>query len=132
MNRKKITNTILAIGYCMPVAFAAVFMDWAKGQITYYWFYVGFMLALFFIAFVEKKLWLSIIGNLVSGAASYGLSLLFMKPEKWAEYSKLFTPQSWIITVSVLVAVLQIVFWMLIRWVAKRRKNKEIKKEEIS
>ena len=132
MNRKKITNTILAIGYCLPLAFAAAFMDWARGQITYYWFYVGFMLALFFIAFVEKKLWLSIIGNVVSAAVSYGLSLLFMKPEKWAEYSKLFTPQSWIITVSVLVAVLQIVFWILIRWIAKKRKNKEINKEEIS
>ena len=132
MNRKKITNTILAIGYCLPLAFAAVFMDWARGQITYYWFFVGFMLALFFIAFVEKKLWLSIIGNVVSAAVSYGLSLLFMKPEKWAEYSKLFTPQSWIITVSVLVAVLQIVFWILIRWIAKKRKNKEINKEEIS
>ena len=132
MNRKKITNTILAIGYCLPLAFAAVFMDWAKGQITYYWFFVGFMLALFFIALVEKKLWITIIGNVLSAAVSYGLSLLFMKPERWAEYSKLFTPQSWIITVSVLLAVLQLVFWILIRGLAKRKKNKEKNKEEIS
>ena len=126
MNRKKITNTILAIGYCLPLAFAAVFMDWAKGQITFYWFYVGLMLSLFFIAFVEKKLWLALIGNVVSAASSYGCSLLFMKPENWAEYAKLHTPQSWIITVSVIMAALQILFWVLIRWVAKRKKKQEV------
>lgn len=125
MNRKKITNTILAVGYCLPIAFAAVFMDWAKGQITFYWFYVAFMLSLFFIAFVEKKLWLAVLGNVVSAAVSYGVSLLFMKPEKWAEYSKLHTPQSWIITVSVIMLLLQILFWALIRWVAKRRKKQD-------
>ena len=124
MKKQKITNWILAIGYCIPVAFIAVLMDWANENIVFYWFMFSLMLALFFIAFVAKKTWLAMVGNVVSTAISYGLSLVFMKSETWMSYSKIYTPQGWIITISVVVLLIQILTWLLIKWIAKRKKVK--------
>ena len=116
---------ILLIGYCVPYVFLGVLFDCLKGSMTVYLIALAMMMILFIMSLVAKKSWAFLLGNVVSGAISYGLSFLFLKAEKWSWYTKPFTPQTLIIIEAVLILVVQVVIWIIVKRIRKKKNKKE-------
>lgn len=111
MEKKKIVNWIWVIGYCIPFTFIGLLIDCLKGKLTGYWFMLAGILVLFIVAMLLKKTWVAFVGNVVSAAISYGLSLIFLKPEDWTYYIVIMTPQGMILTMAALLLAVQVILW---------------------
>ena len=127
MEQKKRLNWLWALFYFIPFVFLGTLVDCLKGTMTGYWIALGGMMILFVISMFTKKSLIALIGNVVSAAISYGLSLVFLKAEEWSHYTKPFTPQSLIIGIAILLLIVQIALWVMVK---KVKKNKEKKHEE--
>lgn len=124
MEQKKRLNWGWALLYLVPFVFLGVLVDCLKGTMTVYWIALGIMAILFVVALVTKKSLFAFVGNVVSAAISYGLSLVFLKAEDWSHYTKPFTPQSLIIIEAALILIVQIVLWVIVKRIKKKRNKK--------
>ncbi len=109
--KKNILKIILILGYFVPFVFLAMNEDAASGTL---WFYLVMVFGFGMLCFgctKTKSIWIVIVGNILSFLSS-GLFTQLHQTEKWGYYFTPFSPKQLIILETVVVFVVQIVFFI--------------------
>lgn len=101
-------KTIAAIFYAVPFAYLAMAVDYIKGSILSY---VLMMVCLSFLTclfFKRRKLWIAVLGNVISFLSSYICVLNFPVSENWGFFFKPFLPDTMVIFLTVVSLFIQL------------------------
>ena len=107
--KKYINQVLILFGYCVPYAFFAIYGDAQLHTMIFY----GFMLlAIFLLLHLSLKLKnkrLVVVGNVLSFLSSYACTSIFFT-DNMGWYFKPFTSNSFLILISILILMIQLVF----------------------
>ena len=114
--KKKVISAALGLGYCVPVAFLAMFADVEYNAAWVYALLVVWLGGLCFGCIKMGKRVLAVAGNGLHFAASFAMVHL-LQTERWGWYFKPFTAEGLVSAICLAAFV-----WQLI-WVLRSRKK---------
>lgn len=110
--KKWIIRALILLAYFIPYVFLSMQHDLNNWSMFGYGGMIIAFLVLILLCMKTNNIIVGIIGNIVTFSTSY-LCISNTTEEKWSWYFKPFSPHGLLIFVSVLLLLIQIVFWIV-------------------
>lgn len=96
------SKTLILLGCCVPYAFLSIYEDAMSGSMYMYIVMLICVAALSIISAIKRVPAITYAGIMFSGVISTFFTGIFLKAEEWAYYFKPFTPQTWVIILTLI------------------------------